>query len=929
MELLQGERLSGGGGGIAGRVAARKALQNTPETYRADALEKVDTLTPATREKVANFITTGDFEQFTLQLAIAISAGKSKMLPKLHRSLRESLRIYRTVPDESLDAVTRALFDDIQNSVTLCLANFGADKKFSLVSAKISAAQAAASVKNLEILTRVNDLHAYDDFHKTLSRQVSLIDSKMRPPQIDAGRQVAIDKIYVPSSLKEEGEEEELTFSTPILLPKDIFDLYPRVTILGDPGGGKSTLATKLCVDLARGRNVGSSAKVPFKILVRDYGTHFQRSKMSIIEYIEKMCTSTYSVSPPQGCIEYLLLNSRAAVVFDGIDELTETALRQDMVNAVEAFSLIYPGVPILVTSRKVGYDLAPLDSDLFETLSLGRFSSDQRQSYVRNWFGSLRAGTRIEQERLASDFMGELTHADDLSSNPLMLGLMCALYRGAGFIPRNRPELYRRCSEFLFERWDSSRGITVEKPFERGIQYAMFALALNLMRNSDSSVGLTEKMLVRFTTEHLFERRYEDFDAAQDAARSFVEYCRGRAWVLTDVGTDASGNELYAFTHRTFLEYFAARQLVRECSDAETLSEVLHNKLRSQEWDVVAQLSIQTLDERLLDGSNKTMLALIAKARQEEDPAAQMALAGFCARSIEFMDLRPAVLREIIDFYVRCFSLGTSSRELHSLAASTTGILRVAEELRPLILDQVRKTVSDLEGDPSAIAFAITLGTQEISYRTHHRSHDFWANECIRTITEFWAEIEPLCITDPWFASRMYRYHKFSLAQVLSWHGTGVLFNVASPMGGREDNLFTGILYGNGFLDAPGIEHRRDRQILAAHLVQSTPPWARPLQLHHWVHDELDTCPDDGNELFLSVINMMLGGPRIMNTIFKDRKRWPHGSRGAVYRDVWQAREGNLSDSRLRARLTSLTDDQVDFISRWTTRKVDSLLIE
>ena len=43
-------------------------------------------------------------------------------------------------------------------------------------------------------------------------------------------------------------------------------------------------------------------------------------------------------------------------------------------------------------------------------------------------------------------------------------------------------------------------------------------------------------------------------------AAREFVEFCRGRMWVFTDAGTTVSGQRLYGFTHRTFLEYFAAK---------------------------------------------------------------------------------------------------------------------------------------------------------------------------------------------------------------------------------------------------------------------------------------------------------------------------------------------------------------------------------
>jgi predicted NACHT family NTPase len=32
--------------------------------------------------------------------------------------------------------------------------------------------------------------------------------------------------------------------------------------------------------------------------------------------------------------------------------------------------------------------------------------------------------------------------------------------------------------------------------------------------------------------------------------------------WVFSEVGTTADGEKLYAFTHRTFMEYFAAGDL-------------------------------------------------------------------------------------------------------------------------------------------------------------------------------------------------------------------------------------------------------------------------------------------------------------------------------------------------------------------------------
>lgn len=936
---LAGRIMKQSGSGIANRIAARNIAKSGPINFQAEALKEIADLTPASREKIAWFVQSGDFEQLTLRLSVAVSTQKKKDLETLRRSLNESMRLYRTVPEKHLQAVSDALFDDLQAAVVSKLTALSAEGKLSLTTAKVASAQAAAATRNCDLLARLDDLRAHDDFHRVFSRQVSLIESKVRPPQIDTGSRISIDRMYVQATLLEEGDSNQGDVSSTSLAPKDIFDIYPRVVVLGDPGGGKSTLATKLCVDLARGRNKGSAAKVPFKIVMRDYAKYFQNSRTSIVEYLRLICAALYSTPAPQGSIEYLLLNSRAAVIFDGLDELTNTALRQDMVSAVEAFALAYPGTPIMVTSRKVGYDLSPLDSELFETLTLGSFSYEQRRTYVQNWFSLMRSGSQQEKHRLSSDFLGELSHAHDLSSNPLMLGLMCALYRGAGYIPRNRPELYRRCSEFLFERWDSSRGILLEKPFERGIQNAMFALALKLIQSPEGASGLTEKQLVQFTTSHLHDRHYEDFDAAQSAARQFVEYCRGRAWVLTDVGTDLAGNNLYAFTHRTFLEYFAARQIVRECNTVESMVDILYPNLRVQEWDVVAQLAIQTLDERLLDGSNETMLSLIEKSQSETERGPRIAVASFCARSVEFMDLRPLVLRSITDNYVRTLHdiAGLKERERVSLTGAASGLLRCPPELRPVIADQLHIVISQSQDKSGVLAFALGLTLQGDRHE-HHKS--YWEDVENQIIEDFSVEIGELSRSTPWFAMRLYQKGKCSLRQVIEWHGVGALFGDQNydliGAFGRE-NTFTFITYGGRAFrslpsDAevdPGAlqEWRRDVSELIEVLISSPTPWAERLWMHSWVHDESKMIPENSDELFLRILNVMVGGERILDLVAGGRRRFTGSQCGSVYRAIARARRRQSSEGQLREALKGFSEERVDFVAKWCASEI-SLLV-
>jgi predicted NACHT family NTPase len=142
------------------------------------------------------------------------------------------------------------------------------------------------------------------------------------------------------------------------------------------------------------------------------------------------------------------------------------------------------------------------------------------------------------------------------------MLSLMCAIYKGENYIPRNRPDVYEKCAVMLFEAWDRSRGINPQLAFDHHIKAAMRSLALWLYSGKSRKGGVTERELVNYTQRYLLEKRFEDEDEARAAAENFIDFCSGRAWVLTDVGTTAEGERLFAFTHRTFLEYFAASQL-------------------------------------------------------------------------------------------------------------------------------------------------------------------------------------------------------------------------------------------------------------------------------------------------------------------------------------------------------------------------------
>ena len=310
--------------------------------------------------------------------------------------------------------------------------------------------------------------------------------------------------------------------------------------------------------------------------------------------------------------------------------------------------------MPALVTSRKIGYDQAPLDADKFEIMLLEEFSDEQIEQYATKWF-LLESELRMpERQNKVSTFIDESAVVPDIRSNPLMLGLLCNIYRGENYIPSNRPEVFEKCAVMLFERWDRGRGIDVVFPFKSRLRPAMQHLAYKIYSEPRLQGGVTESWLVDEAASYLFPRQFEEPDQAREAAEEFIQLCKGRAWVFTDTGSTADGEALFQFTHRTFLEYFTAGYLVRNSRSLEQILETLVPRIENREWDVVAQLAFQIQTRSLEDAADDLLSGLLERASESGSPRARANVVSFAGRTLEFLVPSPRVTREVV-----CQALG------------------------------------------------------------------------------------------------------------------------------------------------------------------------------------------------------------------------------------------------------------------------------
>ena len=683
-------------------------LMSTLQKASAGYAQSLNIRSPVSEEQVKLVLVSPGVESVLRQLYVARLSDSHSLGEHLDALKQEfSLVLSRSgapgnkLKAEAIDYLFGGLVNACDRALTIAIDNgcLAAHEASSNVRHKVVLSELASIQRRIDILKKSDstDITAFLNFEIKYRSQVAARHQFISPPHFEAARKVAIDKLYVAPtivSLKDKKREEPLCLEL-----RAFFSTITRTVLLGNPGGGKSTLSLRLCYDLAKqyeGRIVAGRELTPVLVILREYGAEKKSRGLSIIQFLEGKANSAYQVASPPGAFEYLLVAGRALVIFDGLDELTDTSYKQEISADIESFCNLYPDVSVLVTSREVGYQEAPLDTQTFELFRLADFDDKQIKEYVTKWFSADPELTPGEQTQKVKAFLKESAVVSDLRANPLMLALMCSIYRGEGYIPRNRPDVYEKCALMLFERWDKGRGINIDLPFEAHVHSTMKHLAYWIYSDTELQTGVTESALVVRAADYLLGMRYEQRDEAEHAAKVFITFCRGRAWVFSDVGTTRDGEHLYQFTHRTFLEYFTAAHLVRNYATPEQIKEVLFLRIGKGEWDVVAQLCFQ-LQNKNLEGAGDALLNSLLEDCVNKPANEMKNVLSFSARCIQFLVPRPktvkavtrAVLTAVISWATSTAKEASQRPELseHAAIEILSPLLRTAVENRPVVM--------------------------------------------------------------------------------------------------------------------------------------------------------------------------------------------------------------------------------------------------
>lgn len=339
---------------------------------------------------------------------------------------------------------------------------------------------------------------------------------------------------------------------------KSIITQYNYLFVYGKPGSGKTTLL-KYFATLAAQKDLN---KVPVFISLSDWAY----SKKEINDFIADQF-DICGFPDAQLFIDRLLDKGDALVLFDGLDEVSEdTGERNRILREMDNFIKHYQRNKICITCRISASNYVFEGKEKFKYVEIADFSSSQVSAFVRKWFSH----DHPKGEQFLNALGNEIhQNLQELSQNPLLLGLLCLVFDKSSSFPENRAAIYRDAIDGLLSEWDSQQGVRRDKiaqGFTSNIERDLLSiLAFDYFQRGEIFFDQDDlsKRVVIFLKRLLGNQ--QEFDG--DRIIKSIDEQHG---LLTKRALHT-----YSFSHLTFQEYFAARYVIDHNSD-DNLKKVL-----------------------------------------------------------------------------------------------------------------------------------------------------------------------------------------------------------------------------------------------------------------------------------------------------------------------------------------------------------------
>lgn len=361
-----------------------------------------------------------------------------------------------------------------------------------------------------------------------------------------------------------------------------------HVAILGDPGGGKSTLVRYLALHhataLAQGRTEAEAElgapKVPVLIrvasLVEQDGWRQQSLLRTIVVAFEA------AECPTVGLEEVLaarLASGHVLALFDGLDEVPDADDRRTIVRKIEDFMRRYEdaGNGFVVTSRIAGYRDAAMSRRVRHFI-IRSMSPDEQEAFLTKWCRAVEDSQTPElpseeRQRVADREILAITSAiadspgvAALAVNPLLLRILALIHRTGARLPEKRVELYKLAADTLAQTWRLAQGVPESELVKEQFLTKLLSHLGFWMHSTQPSGAAPYDDVFRVLAQEWCRLQHVEWDQDDPSVHvtEQVEAFLERVRIQTGLFVERSPGQ-FGFMHLTFEEYYAARTLIRK----------------------------------------------------------------------------------------------------------------------------------------------------------------------------------------------------------------------------------------------------------------------------------------------------------------------------------------------------------------------------
>ncbi|MEU7589870.1 hypothetical protein AB0A95_26660 [Micromonospora sp. NPDC049230] len=357
-----------------------------------------------------------------------------------------------------------------------------------------------------------------------------------------------------------------------------------RMVLVGGPGEGKSTLGQYLA-QLHRAtllRSVSEIAlnegyipalpRIPFRVILKDYGQWIaQRPSMDpsqgaldkyICDHIES--ATSRKISPAE--LHEVAGQNPILLVLDGLDEVTDTALKKNLLEKITEFTdrcekVLGADLQVLATTRPTGYS-DQFDPRKYLHLRLLKLQPTQVADYVKRWCEA-KNFDEIKSKRILDSVYECLADAQIslLATTPLQVSILALIISSGGTPPRQREALFNEYLEVIYKR-ETAKGkhiIQSEKELLIGLhKYVGYVLHEDATRASSLSANLNATEYRSHVAKFL--RYHDPYSPAKHRAAELKAITTEAGERLVLIVEPVSGE--FGFELRSIQEFFAACHL-------------------------------------------------------------------------------------------------------------------------------------------------------------------------------------------------------------------------------------------------------------------------------------------------------------------------------------------------------------------------------